>query len=211
MPANLLKGERQFNNNEMNNSTKISTDQASPFRGSGGRILIIDNYDSFTYNLVHLVNEIGLQCEVWRNDKFNIDDVAAFDRIILSPGPGIPGEAGLLLDVIEKYSASKSIFGVCLGQQAIAEVFGGRLYNLGQPMHGIATPVKIIDRQEKLFVGLPETFKVGRYHSWVVDEKAIPDCLEVTAIDEADNSVMALRHKEFDVRGVQFHPESGLT
>jgi anthranilate synthase component 2 len=175
------------------------------------KILIIDNYDSFTYNLVHLVNEIGLQCEVWRNDRFNIDEVDAFDKIILSPGPGIPSEAGLLLDVIEKYAPSKSIFGVCLGQQAIAEVFGGKLYNLSQPMHGIATPVKVTDNQEKLFIGLPQSFKVGRYHSWVVDEKAIPDSLMVTAIDEVDNTVMALRHKTHNVRGVQFHPESVLT
>ncbi len=175
------------------------------------KILIIDNYDSFTYNLVHLVNEIGLQCEVWRNDKFAIGDVAAFEKIILSPGPGIPSEAGLLLEVIEKYASTKSIFGVCLGQQAIAEVFGGSLYNLRQPMHGIATPVKITDPNEKLFIGLPQTFKVGRYHSWVVDENAIPESLTVTAIDEADNSVMALRHNQFDVRGVQFHPESVLT
>jgi anthranilate synthase component 2 len=174
-------------------------------------ILIIDNYDSFTYNLVHLVNEIGLQCAVWRNDKFNIEDVDAYDKIILSPGPGIPSEAGLLLDVIKKYSSTKSIFGVCLGQQAIAEVFGGELYNLKQPMHGIATPIKVTDASEKLFAGLPESFKVGRYHSWVVDEKSIPDVLTVTAIDEEDNSVMALRHKEYDVRGVQFHPESILT
>jgi anthranilate synthase component 2 len=137
--------------------------------------------------------------------------VDAFDRIILSPGPGIPSEAGLLLEVIEKYSPTKSIFGVCLGQQAIAEVFGGKLYNLSQPMHGIATPVKVTDKQEKLFAGLPENFKVGRYHSWVVDEKAFPDTLTITAIDEADNSIMALRHKQFDVRGVQFHPESVLT
>jgi anthranilate synthase component 2 len=175
------------------------------------KILIIDNYYSFTYNLVHLVNEIGLQCEVWRNDKFNIDDVDAYDHIILSPGPGIPSEAGLLLDVIEKYAPTKSIFGVCLGQQAIAEVFGGTLYNLKQPMHGIATPIKVTDRQEKLFTGLPESFKVGRYHSWVVDGNDLPEVLSVTAIDEADNSVMALRHKEYDVRGVQFHPESILT
>lgn len=175
------------------------------------KILIIDNYDSFTYNLVHLVNEIGLQCEVWRNDKFAISDVDAYNRIILSPGPGIPSEAGLLLQVIEKYAPTKSIFGVCLGQQAIAEVFGGRLYNLGQPMHGIATPVKITDRSEKLFAGLPERFKVGRYHSWVVDEKAMPESLEITAIDEADNTAMAIRHKQYDVRGVQFHPESVLT
>ena len=174
-------------------------------------ILIIDNYDSFTYNLVHLVNEIGLQCEVWRNDQFNIGDVDAFEKIILSPGPGIPSEAGLLLEVIEKYAPTKSIFGVCLGQQAIAEVFGGKLYNLRQPMHGIATPIKVTDASEKLFAGLPQSFKVGRYHSWVVDEKALPESLLVTAIDEKDNSIMALRHTAYDVRGVQFHPESVLT
>ena len=189
-----------------------NTNTPSPFKGPGGKnILIIDNYDSFTYNLVHLVNEIGLQCDVWRNDKFNIEDVDAYDKIILSPGPGIPSEAGLLLDVTKKYSPTKSIFGVCLGQQAIAEVFGGELYNLKQPMHGIATPIKVTDKSEQLFVGLPESFKVGRYHSWVVNEKSIPDVLTVTAIDEEDNSVMALRHKEYDVRGVQFHPESILT
>jgi anthranilate synthase component II len=175
------------------------------------KILIIDNYDSFTYNLVHLVNEIGLQCEVWRNDKFNLDDVDAFSHIILSPGPGIPSEAGLLLDVIARYAPTKSIFGVCLGQQAIAEVFGGQLYNLSRPMHGIATPIKVTDADEKLFSGLPESFKVGRYHSWVVDQKGLPDVLTVTAIDEQDNSIMALRHKQYDVRGVQFHPESVLT
>ena len=175
------------------------------------KILIIDNYDSFTYNLVHLVNEIGLQCEVWRNDKFNLDDVDAFSHIILSPGPGIPSEAGLLLDVIARYAPTKSIFGVCLGQQAIAEAFGGQLYNLSRPMHGIATPIKVTDTNEKLFAGLPESFKVGRYHSWVVDQKGLPDVLTVTAIDEQDNSIMALRHKHYDVRGVQFHPESVLT
>ncbi|MDB5156239.1 MAG: aminodeoxychorismate/anthranilate synthase component [Mucilaginibacter sp.] len=175
------------------------------------KILIIDNYDSFTYNLVHLVNEIGLKCDVWRNDQFNIDDVAAYDKIILSPGPGIPSEAGLLLEVIAKYAPTKSIFGVCLGQQAIAEVFGGTLYNLKQPMHGIATPITVTDDNERLFTGLPHQFKVGRYHSWVVDEKSIPDVLTVTAIDEVDNSAMAIRHKNYDVRGVQFHPESILT
>ena len=173
-------------------------------------ILIIDNYDSFTYNLVHLVNELGLQCEVWRNDQFKIEDVDKFSHIILSPGPGIPSEAGLLLAVIEKYAPTKSIFGVCLGQQAIAEVFGGKLYNLPQPMHGIATPIKVTDLNEPLFVGLPDSFKVGRYHSWVV-EKDLPAILEITAIDEEDGSVMALRHKEYNVRGVQFHPESVLT
>ena len=175
------------------------------------KILIIDNYDSFTYNLVHLVNEIGLQCDVWRNDQFKLEDVDAYDKIILSPGPGIPSEAGLLLDVIKKYAPTKSIFGVCLGQQAIAEAFGGSLYNLKQPMHGIATPITVTDDKEKLFIDLPHTFNVGRYHSWVVDEKALPSELTITAIDEVDNSAMAIRHKQYDVRGVQFHPESILT
>ena len=175
------------------------------------KILIIDNYDSFTYNLVHLVNEIGLECEVWRNDQFKMEDVAAFDKIILSPGPGIPSEARLLLDVIKTYAPTKSIFGVCLGQQAIAEVFGGQLYNLSRPMHGIATPIKVTDGSEKLFNGLPDSINVGRYHSWVVSREGFPDSLEITAIDEKDNSIMALRHKQYDVRGVQFHPESVLT
>ena len=185
--------------------------KANPSFKGQGRILIIDNYDSFTYNLVHLVNELGQQCEVWRNDKFSIDDVDAFDKIILSPGPGIPSEAGLLMEVIEKYSPAKSIFGVCLGQQAIAEVFGGSLHNLSQPMHGIATPIKVTDEEEDLFKGLPNSFKVGRYHSWVVSDKGLPEILQVTAIDEADNSIMALSHREYDVKGVQFHPESILT
>jgi anthranilate synthase component 2 len=192
----------EMNKNNLSNST--------PFRGRGG-ILIIDNYDSFTYNLVHLVNELGLQCDVWRNDKFAIGDVDSYSHIILSPGPGIPSEAGLLLEVIKTYAPTKSIFGVCLGQQAIAEVFGGKLYNLSRPMHGIATPIKVTDQQEQLFAGLPQSFKVGRYHSWVVDRDGLPDVLNVTAIDEQDNSIMALRHKQYDVRGVQFHPESVLT
>ncbi len=174
-------------------------------------ILIIDNYDSFTYNLVHLVNELGLECEVWRNDKFALEDVEHFDKIILSPGPGIPTEAGLLLKVIEVYAPTKSIFGVCLGQQAIAEAFGGTLLNLSRPKHGIATPIKVTDTNEVLFAGLPVEFKVGRYHSWVVANEGLPDILEVTAVDEADGSIMALRHKKYDVRGVQFHPESVLT
>lgn len=183
----------------------------SDSRGSHSKILIIDNYDSFTYNLVHLVNEIGMECEVWRNDQFKLEDVASFDKIILSPGPGIPSEAGLLLDVIEKYASEKSIFGVCLGQQAIAEAFGGKLHNLSRPMHGIATPVRVTDKEEQLFNGLPEEINVGRYHSWVVDKENLPEELLVTAVDEQDNSIMALRHKTYDVRGVQFHPESVLT
>lgn len=190
----------------------IGNIQASaPFGGSENKILIIDNYDSFTYNLVHLVNEIGMECEVWRNDKFELADVAAFDKIILSPGPGIPSEAGLLLDVIKTYAATKSIFGVCLGQQAIAEAFGGSLHNLKQPMHGIATPIKVTDKNEQLFKNLPQEFKVGRYHSWVVNSNDLPEDLTITAIDESDNSAMALKHKTYDVRGVQFHPESILT
>jgi anthranilate synthase component 2 len=175
------------------------------------KILIIDNYDSFTYNLVHLVNELGLECEVWRNDQFKLEDVDQFDKIILSPGPGVPSEAGLLLDVIKTYAPTKSIFGVCLGQQAIAEAFGGSLYNLSRPMHGISTPIKVTDANERLFNSLPEQISVGRYHSWVVSKDGLPDELTITAIDEKDDSIMALRHKTLDVRGVQFHPESVLT
>lgn len=174
------------------------------------KVLVIDNYDSFTYNLVHLVNELGRDVEVWRNDKFKLEDVAEFDQIILSPGPGIPVEAGLLLDVIKTYAATKSIFGVCLGQQAIAEAFGGELLNLGRPMHGIATPITVLDRNEVVFRDCPETINVGRYHSWVVSAAGLPACLTITAIDSTDE-IMALRHNEFDVRGVQFHPESVLT
>ena len=174
------------------------------------KVLVIDNYDSFTYNLVHLVNELGRDVEVWRNDKFELADVAQFEKIILSPGPGIPVEAGLLLDVIKKYAPSKSIFGVCLGQQAIAEAFGGTLLNLGRPMHGIATPITVIDDTEVLFKECPDEINVGRYHSWVVNPAVLPNCLTITATD-ADQEIMALRHKEFDVRGVQFHPESVLT
>jgi len=174
------------------------------------KVLVIDNYDSFTYNLVHLINELGYEAEVWRNDKFDLDDVAQFDKILLSPGPGVPDEAGLLLDVIHKYAATKSIFGVCLGQQAIAEAFGGKLLNLGRPMHGVATPISVLDQQEPTFAGCPDSFNVGRYHSWVVDNEGLPDCLTVTAKDK-DGQVMALTHKDYDVRGVQFHPESVLT
>ncbi|TDO20011.1 anthranilate synthase component II [Pedobacter duraquae] len=174
------------------------------------KVLVIDNYDSFTYNLVHLINEVGREAEVWRNDKFELEDVDQFDQILLSPGPGIPEEAGLLLEVIKKYAATKSIFGVCLGQQAIAEAFGGTLLNLGRPMHGIATPINVLDSDELLFKDCPATFDVGRYHSWVVNEAGLPEVLQVTATD-ADQQIMALRHKTLDVRGVQFHPESVLT
>lgn len=174
------------------------------------KVLVIDNYDSFTYNLVHLVNELGRDVEVWRNDKFALEDVNEYDQILLSPGPGIPEEAGLLLDVIKTYAPTKSIFGVCLGQQAIAEAFGGKLLNLGRPMHGIATPITVLDKEEVLFQECPSKIKVGRYHSWVVDTDGLPDCLSVTATDDT-HEIMALRHKSLDVRGVQFHPESVLT
>jgi anthranilate synthase component 2 len=173
-------------------------------------VLVIDNYDSFTYNLVHLINEVGYEAEVWRNDKFDLADVEKYDKILLSPGPGIPEEAGLLLDVIKTYAPTKSIFGVCLGQQAIAEAFGGTLLNLGRPMHGIATPVTVVDGDEPLFWECPQTINVGRYHSWVVSKDNFPSCLKITARDHK-NEIMALRHETLDVRGVQFHPESVLT
>ncbi|WP_276091233.1 aminodeoxychorismate/anthranilate synthase component II [Pedobacter sp. JY14-1] len=174
------------------------------------KVLVIDNYDSFTYNLVHLVNELDWEVEVWRNDRFDLKDVEQFDKILLSPGPGIPEEAGLLLDVIRTYAPTKHIFGVCLGQQAIAEAFGGKLFNLGRPMHGIATPIEVVDKEELLFRDCPEVIKVGRYHSWVVSNEGLPDCFIVTATDSS-NEIMALRHKKYQVRGVQFHPESVLT
>ncbi|MFN8407274.1 MAG: aminodeoxychorismate/anthranilate synthase component II [Sphingobacteriaceae bacterium] len=173
-------------------------------------ILVIDNYDSFTFNLVHLLNEVGHEVVVWRNDKFNLADVNAFDKIVLSPGPGIPSEAGLLLDVIRTYSPTKSILGVCLGMQAIAEVFGGELYNLLRPVHGRATPIRVLDTQEQLFLNCPTTFQVGRYHSWAVSNEKIPVELKVTSTD-LDGVIMSLRHQTLDVRGVQFHPESVLT
>lgn len=181
-----------------------------PPSGGKGVVLVIDNYDSFTYNLVHLINELGFEAVVWRNDKFAIEDVAAYDKILLSPGPGIPEEAGLLLEVIKTYAPTKSIMGVCLGQQAIAEVFGGSLLNLGRPMHGIATPITVLDENEAAFKGCTAPIAVGRYHSWVVNPADLPASLTVTAID-GDGQIMALRHKEFDVCGVQFHPESVLT
>jgi anthranilate synthase component 2 len=174
------------------------------------KILILDNYDSFTYNLQHFLEKVSdAIIEVHRNDKISIQEINRFDKILLSPGPGIPIKAGILLDVIKTYSTTKSIFGVCLGQQAIAEAFGGSLTNLENVFHGIATPVKII-KEDVLFKNLPSTFKAGRYHSWVVNNSDLPDVLETTAVDEANN-IMALKHKTLDVRGVQFHPESILT
>ena len=173
------------------------------------KILVIDNYDSFTYNLVHYLEDLNCEVTVYRNDEFDIDEIAGFDKILLSPGPGIPDEAGLLKAVIAKYASTKSILGVCLGQQAIGEVFGGTLSNLDKVYHGVATIVKTSVDNELLFEGLGNEFEVGRYHSWVVDPD-LPDVLEATSFDE-NGQVMSLRHKTYDVRGVQFHPESVLT
>lgn len=173
-------------------------------------ILVIDNYDSFTFNLVHLLNETGHEATVWRNDKFKLADVNDFEKILLSPGPGIPSESGLLLDVIRTYSATKSILGICLGLQAIAEAFGAELYNLSRPVHGRATEITVLDHDEKLFLNCPKNFKVGRYHSWAVRNDNVPGVIQVTAVDQ-DGVIMALRHRSLDVRGVQFHPESVLT
>ena len=173
------------------------------------KILVIDNYDSFTYNLVHYLEDLDCEVTVYRNDEFDIDEIAIFDKILLSPGPGVPDEAGLLKEVIRKYAPTKSIFGVCLGQQAIGEVFGGTLSNLDKVYHGVSTLVKTVVDDELLFEGLGNEFEVGRYHSWVVDAN-LPDTLEATSFDE-NGQVMSLRHKTYDVRGVQFHPESVLT
>lgn len=174
------------------------------------KIVVIDNYDSFTYNLVHLLHECGQEAVVWRNDKFELGDLEEFDHILLSPGPGIPSEAGLLMEVIRRYGLSKKILGICLGMQAIAEVYGGQLLNLSRPVHGTATPVRILDQEEALFAGLPAEFLVGRYHSWAVDPKGLPGGLQVTA-EDANGTIMALAHRELAVKGVQFHPESVLT
>ena len=173
------------------------------------KIVIIDNYDSFTYNLSHLVKELGANVTVYRNDQFQMEQLEAFDKIILSPGPGIPCEAGLLLDVIKTYAGRKPILGVCLGHQAIGENFGGKLTNLSQVYHGVATPTTITIK-DYLFDGLPDEIEVGRYHSWVVDADTLPDCLEVTSISD-EGYIMSFRHKEFDIRGIQYHPESVLT
>ncbi|MEO7530688.1 MAG: aminodeoxychorismate/anthranilate synthase component II, partial [Sediminibacterium sp.] len=174
-----------------------------------------DNYDSFTYNLVHLVEKITHgKVDVFRNDELPMEKAKEYDKIILSPGPGIPSEAGMLLPLIKEYASSKSILGVCLGHQAIGEAFGGTLRNLSTVYHGVATPITVKSEKSgvrsELFEGLPDTIEVGRYHSWVVNEKDFPDALEITARD-ANNYIMALQHKNFDVQGVQFHPESVLT
>jgi anthranilate synthase component 2 len=175
------------------------------------KILVFDNYDSFTYNLVHLVQKIVTdKVDVYRNDEITLEKVGEYDKIILSPGPGIPSEAGLLLPLIKEYAPTKSILGVCLGHQAIGEAFGGTLVNLSTVYHGVATPLKILNSKSQLLKGLKEDISVGRYHSWVISEEGFPDELEITAKDE-NGYIMALQHKDYDVQGVQFHPESVLT
>lgn len=173
------------------------------------KIVIIDNYDSFTYNLSHLVKELGADVTVYRNDQFELDQLEAFDKIILSPGPGIPCEAGLLMDVIRTYAGKKPILGVCLGHQAIGEVFGGKLTNLTDVYHGVATEGTQFGI-DPIFDGLPRRIVMGRYHSWVVDKAGFPECLEITA-ESDEGQIMALRHRTYDIHGIQFHPESVLT
>lgn len=175
------------------------------------KILVLDNYDSFTYNLVQYIRELGFSnIDVRRNDAITLDEVEAYDAIVLSPGPGLPAEAGIMPELILRYAPRKPIFGVCLGQQAIGEAFGGTLENLSAVFHGVETPIHVTRADEPLFSGIPEVFRAGRYHSWAVKKEGFPDALEVTAEDES-GAIMALRHKTYNVRGVQFHPESIMT
>ncbi|HEX7412403.1 MAG TPA: aminodeoxychorismate/anthranilate synthase component II [Bacteroidia bacterium] len=175
------------------------------------KILVLDNYDSFTYNLVHLLEKVcEYKIDVFRNDKIELQKINEYDNILLSPGPGLPNEAGVLLEVIKTYAPTKNILGVCLGLQAIGESFGAKLKNLDKVYHGVATPIRITKKENFLFNNCPAMFKVGRYHSWVVDTVGLPNCFEVTATDEEGN-VMAMRHKTYKVKGIQFHPESILS
>ncbi len=174
------------------------------------KVVVIDNYDSFTYNLVHYLEDLDCEVSVYRNDEFELEELKDFDKIVLSPGPGVPDDAGLLKAVISHYASTKSILGVCLGQQAIGEVFGGHVVNLEKVYHGIATKINVIVDDETLFQGLEKTLEVGRYHSWVVNQADFPETLEITSQDE-NGQIMSLRHRTLDVKGVQFHPESVLT
>ena len=173
------------------------------------KILLIDNYDSFTYNLVHLITSLGYEVDVYRNDQITIEEAETYDKILLSPGPGIPSEAGLLLEIVRHFAPTKSILGVCLGHQAIGEVFGAALINLKEVRHGVASQINVT-RKDLLFDGVGTSFEAGRYHSWAVSPAGFPEALEITALDDS-GEIMALRHKTYDVRGVQFHPESVLT
>lgn len=174
------------------------------------KVLLFDNYDSFTYNLLHILNELGATVEVRRNDQIRLEEVRQYDKILLSPGPGIPEEAGILLPLIKEYAQTKSILGVCLGEQAIGQAFGARLINPKEVYHGIASPIQVTVL-DPIFAGMGETFTAGRYHSWVVDPEDFPSCLEVIAQDTEGRQIMGLRHKTYDVKGIQFHPESVLT
>ena len=175
------------------------------------KILVLDNYDSFTYNLVHYIEQlVEYEVDVFRNDEIELSEVANYEMIVLSPGPSLPRDAGILISLIQKFAPTKKILGVCLGMQAIAEVYGADLENLNEVFHGVATTIKVTDRSEILFNNIADTLEVGRYHSWVVSNKNLPDCLKITSIDE-NGCIMSLRHKEFDLCGVQFHPESVLT
>ncbi|WP_304403645.1 anthranilate synthase component II [Muribaculum intestinale] len=173
------------------------------------KLLILDNYDSFTYNIVHAVRSLGIEPIVRRNDCITLDEIEAFDKIIISPGPGIPSEAGILPALLERYAESKPILGICLGHQAIGQRFGARLRNLSHVYHGIRSDITVTCH-DYIFDGLPAMIEVGRYHSWVIDREGLPDCLEVTAVSP-DGEIMAIRHRSLDIRGVQFHPESILT
>ena len=173
------------------------------------KIVIIDNYDSFTYNLSHLIKSLGAEVDVVRNDQFELADLESYSKIVLSPGPGIPSEAGLLLDVIRTYAGRKPILGVCLGHQAIGEAFGAQLENLSEVFHGVATPCHIV-ADDPIFSGIDRDITVGRYHSWVVSREGLPECLEITAVSD-EGQIMAMRHREMNIRGIQFHPESVLT
>lgn len=194
------------------NSQKKNISQYPSYGGiKGGRILVIDNYDSFTYNLVHAIKKVsGLPVDVFRNDEISLEEIEKYDKIVLSPGPGLPEESGLLLDIIKEFAPRKSILGVCLGHQAIGEAFGGKLHNMNRVIHGMATPVKLTVSRSVLFSGLPDSFDVGRYHSWIVEKENLPDCFEVTSFD-TEGMIMSMKHKTYDVEGVQFHPESVLT
>lgn len=174
------------------------------------KILILDNYDSFTHNIAHIIRELGVEVDIVRNDKISIDDVDRYDKILLSPGPGIPASAGILVPLIERYAPTKSILGICLGHQAIAEVFGAELTNLDKVYHGVESTIQIV-ADTPLFSGLGREFRAGRYHSWVVSSEDFPAELQITAIEMESRQIMALRHREYDLQGVQFHPESILT
>jgi anthranilate synthase component 2 len=174
------------------------------------KILILDNYDSFTYNLVHIIKQLGFECGVYRNDKISVEEVKRFDKILLSPGPGIPDQAGIMKDVIKELGPTKSIFGVCLGHQGIAEVYGGSLYNIPKVLHGVTSNAKVLDKSEKLFIGLPDSFQVTHYHSWAVTPGSLPANLKVTSENE-EGLIMSIRHTSYDLCGVQFHPESIMT